>query len=325
MSNLKNKYFDDSLSHEELPLLREKIASQSDEAIGKMMLEKWEEFEIPDKNSYYKQTHKIKDLLDNKITEKKVQVRPAVFQMLLVTASVLIPLLLFSTIYFYKKTTLVSDNNITIKTAKGERVNIVLSDGTAVYINSESTLSYNPKTFNKKQRQLSFEGEAYFSVTKNPEAPFIVNTNIMKLKVLGTKFNLKSRYSDPNIIVSLREGHVQLFSKKTGDAQELFINERGLLNKGTGKFTVHKHFKEQDIAWTKGDLVFNKVSLSNILKTLEREYDVHFIIKSNHFKTEELFTGTVPINNIYEVIRILEHSWEVFCEQNGKNIIIKNK
>lgn len=322
MNNLENKYFYNSLSHEELPLLKEQIALQNDEAIEKMMQKKWNEFERPNENEYQKQTQKIKQILDNKLIEKKVNTN--MFQLFMVAASILIPILLFSTIYFYKETTLISDSNITIKTAKGERVNIELSDGTAIYINSESTLSYNPRTFNKKQRQLTFKGEAYFSVTKNPEAPFIVNTNIMKLKVLGTKFNLKSRYYDPNITVCLKEGHVNLFSKKTKKSQELFVNEKALLNKETGEFTVHKQIEEQDIAWIKGDLIFNKTPIKDVLEIIEYNYNVHFVKENSRFNTEELFTGTIPINSIYEVIKILEQTCNIYCTQNGKVIIIKD-
>ena len=311
MDELIKKYLNNTLSQEELLLLRKETDLQSDEALEELMLEDWHDFVasqsslvdgVPSDIGY---RHKVQTSVSN--------VYSLIFKVVGIAASLLVPLLLVSTFYFYKESTLIANQDVIIETGKGERVNMTLPDGTSIYINSETKLSYNPKTFNKKYRQVSFEGEAFFSVSHNDEAPFVIVSDVMDLKVLGTKFNFIARKTQPDIIVNLLEGHVSLQSNISADSQELLANESASFNKETGRFKVSRKRVSQAVAWIKGDLIFNNLPLAEVLKSIERNYNVKFEISSNRFKTDDVFTGTFPINNIFEVIEILQKLYNVRC------------
>ena len=311
MDELIVKYLNNMLSQEELFLLRKETDLQSDEALEELMLEDWHDF-VATQGS-------LVDVVPSDIGYRhEVQtsasdVYSLIFKIVGIAASLLVPLLLVSTFYFYKESTLIANQDVIIETGKGERVNMTLPDGTSIYINSETKLSYNPKTFNKKYRQVSFEGEAFFSVSHDDKAPFVIASDVMDLKVLGTKFNLRARKNQEDIIVNLLEGHVSLQSNISKDSQELFANESALFNKETGSFKVKQKCVDYAIAWTKGDLIFNNSKLEEVVKSIERNYNVKFEISSNRFKTDDIFTGTLPINNIFEVLEVLQKLYSVRC------------
>lgn len=322
MDKLVAKYLDNILSKEELLLLKEKAASQSDELLEGLMLEDWQAvnaLQTPPAGAVPACIHKKLEM-----QLKGFSAYALLFKVAAIAASLLVPILLISTFYFYNESNLVINQDVVIQTGKGERVNVTLPDGTSVYINTETKLSYNPKTFNKKHRQVTFNGEGYFSVSHNAKAPFKVFSEGMKIKVLGTKFNLRARDNQPDIFVDLLEGHVSLQSTVSTDFQDLFPNESVLFNKNTGVFKVRQMTNKQSIAWIKGDLVFNDLLLSDVVKSIERNYNVKFEISSSKLNVDDLFTGTLPINNILEVLDIFQKIYSVKCILSNNIITVQD-
>ncbi|WP_270089823.1 FecR family protein [Sphingobacterium sp. SYP-B4668] len=175
----------------------------------------------------------------------------------------------------------------TIFTPKGTKYKIVLSDGTKVWLNAGATLRF-PVHFALHERRVKLQGEAYFDVTHQEAQsstkatlPFIVETNRQDIKVLGTQFNVSAYVDDDEETTTLIKGKVEVtaFSDQSRDhrigKETLFPNQQAQLSNRLMKQIVDV---SSDIAWVNGDFLFNKESLSEIMKKIGRWYnvDVHF-------------------------------------------------
>ena len=130
--------------------------------------------------------------------------------------------------YFYHEQSSIQEvlsHEVVFSSPSGQRANLTLPDGTEVYLNSRSTISYK-QSFGKENRELSFSGEGFFKVAKKKESPFIIHSNGLKIRVLGTTFNLYNYDSEEYAEVALVEGCVQV---NTDDNQvvHLLPNEKG--------------------------------------------------------------------------------------------------
>ena len=157
---------------------------------------------------------------------------------------------------------------------------IVLPDGTKVFLNSESTLSF-PKEFKSNERRVELTGEAFFDVTKNPEKPFVIESNEAEVKVLGTSFNVNANLPNHEIEVYVKTGLVQLSRKES-------INEKILINPGdVGKLTSSSINKVKNdnpniLAWKTKKIIFNEDRLSNVISTLNKVYNVDIACNDTH-------------------------------------------
>lgn len=156
-------------------------------------------------------------------------------------------------------------------TARGERTQVVLQDGTRVYLNCESQLSY-PTCFTADERRIHLEGEAYFEVTKNPHHPFIVEVGDATITVLGTKFNASS-YRDEPIRVALDEGSIR-FATPKHEQIGLQPSEEVTYNSLTGQRLLHNVHPNQTGAWRHNRIEVVDLPLADVMKLLERRYNV---------------------------------------------------
>jgi len=155
---------------------------------------------------------------------------------------------------------------------------VLLSDGTKVFLNAGSQLVY-PENFTGKNREVFLVGEAYFEVKHDQSHPFIVQLNDLRIKVLGTRFNI-SAYPSDNVIetvlaegkVRLEENHARLFDKTI----ELVSDQLASFDRTTRETTVKKTDANNYILWTKGLMQFESTDLIRITKRLERFYNIRF-------------------------------------------------
>lgn len=155
---------------------------------------------------------------------------------------------------------------------------ITLSDDTHIKLNSGSTLVY-PKSFGRKERDVILYGEAFFSVAKDKSHPFIVHNGDMKIKVLGTKFNVKAYPDAENVTTTLVEGKVELYSDCVrGNSVVMTPNMEAVYNRRTGRISLSDVDVKENCAWTSGDLNFNNADLASIINLMEHHYDVKFIV-----------------------------------------------
>lgn len=205
----------------------------------------------------------------------------------------------------------------TISIPRGGEYKLTLSDGTNVWLNSESRLTY-PVTFNGESRELKLEGEAFFEVAKDPAKPFIVHTHEFDIRVTGTQFNVRV-YPDEPESATLAEGYIQL--EKGNEVHRLVAGEQAVT--GEQGIVVHKVNPEEAIAWRYEAFCFKKRRLENMMNELARWYDIDIFYQNPTLKELHFTAWFSRSSSITEVIRILEKTEKIKLELRGKTMMVR--
>ncbi len=211
---------------------------------------------------------------------------------------------------------------------RGEEYQLLLADGTKVWLNSETKLKY-PVHFATNTREVELEGEAYFEVVKNPEKPFIVKTAKMDVEVLGTSFDISAYDNDNNVTATLLEGKIKVKTEneieKSSDVI-LYPNDQAVFCKLTNVVRVQEVDAQRYAYWTKGFFSFDDESLVNIMKNLERWYDIN-VVYDNEQIGESKFSGKLPrFENCNVLLKMIEKTTNIKFEINeNKNIKVSLK
>lgn len=235
-------------------------------------------------------------------------------------ASITFLCLLSLNTYYWIQHDQYTDNTIqnTLTTPKGQHASIQLSDGTRVWLNADSKLSY-PSHFEKNQRQVTLNGEAYFEVTNQPERPFYVQLPSLKIKVLGTKFNAKA-YANESHCITLNEGKVEV-SLADGSRTEQMEPKDQIHYTPKGVF---KHLKNVNIPltanWIQGDLCIDDLPLSAFIPDLERHFDIHVHIQDKTISTIHFTCHFKNGINLQEALDLLKATRKMDYIMDGKDI-----
>ncbi|MGN6531533.1 MAG: FecR family protein [Ginsengibacter sp.] len=214
----------------------------------------------------------------------------------------------------------------TISTPRGGKYEIVLSDGSKVWLNAASSLKY-PASFSGKIREVTLTGEGYFEVAKNALMPFHVKVNDMTIEVLGTHFNVNA-YDDESVVATtLLEGSVKIRSGLSPSS----VNQTIMLTPGeqadltkTGRLKINRHANtEEAVAWTNDNFEFNNADIPDIMRQLSRWYDVE--VEYNGFIPNRRFTGKISRNlSLSQVIGMLQYTGVSMEIVNKKITISEN-
>ncbi|KFC59017.1 FecR family protein [Flavobacterium gilvum] len=189
-------------------------------------------------------------------------------------------------------------NTLTIP--RGRRFNITLSDGTVVYLNAGSSMTYPVQFIKNKNRKIFLTGEAYFDVTHDKKHPFIVNASKLDVQVYGTKFNVSNYPEDQATDVVLVEGSVGMsqagLPQKAENEFFLTPGYKGTFNKEDKKISNEKVNTSLYTSWMTGNLVFRNESFAKIVKKLELHYNVQ-IINNNKNLANETFNATIETDH----------------------------
>lgn len=193
----------------------------------------------------------------------------------------------------------------TLKTPVGGEYNVTLSDGTVVYLNASSTLIYQ-SDFQGEDRMIHLEGEAYFEVTPGSR-PFIVQTALGEIKVLGTSFNVCCYPEDNRISTTLLTGKVLY----TGADSLVMLPGEHLVATSSGEVSKKAVNPEAYIGWIRGKFIFDDLSLEEIMKTLGRWYDITVSFRSPELR-QLIFNGNVErYSNINSFLELLKSTGEI--------------
>ncbi|HDZ15321.1 hypothetical protein LCGC14_0719610 [marine sediment metagenome] len=225
---------------------------------------------------------------------------------------------------YQKPNTLVLPTKNKLSVPFGKRFNLTLSDGTVVHLNSGSTIRYPTYFISENKREVFLEGEAYFDVAHDENLSFQVNTNEIDVIVHGTKFNVSTYPEDVGASVVLISGSVGL-SAKEADGASILIEPgfRGTFD-GTGKtFATKKVDTSLYTSWLQGQLVFRNTPFKNILRKLERQYNV-VIINNNQILGDETFNATIETDreSIEQVFKYFNRIHDIDYEVLNNKIII---
>lgn len=209
----------------------------------------------------------------------------------------------------------------TLRVPRGGEYSITLSDGTIVYLNSESELRY-PVNFVGKDRRVYLSGEAYFDVTKNKEHPFIVDMKGSMVKVLGTSFDVRAYADEEEVLTTLVHGSILFSTGKQSVVLE--PGEQAVLD-NSGRLETRDVDTYLYTAWKEGVFAFKKQRLEEIMKVVSRWYDVN-IFWENASQKEVTFTGKMKrYDDFSKVVEMLEMTGNTKFVIKGNNIFIREK
>ena len=322
MTDLLQKYANNQLSTTELSELKKKINLSTDEELESYLLKLWEEETGKAIKSNLLQT--VKDRIDSKNDRKQWNRNVFFKKALRVAAMIAIPLFATFMYLLVEKIPTPAVSDMIVSVGSGERVSITLPDGTKVKLNSETTLNYNINEFNRKIREISLNGEAYFEVAHNDKIPFVINTRDMDVKVLGTTFNLQARDEELTTELNLIEGKVSLIANSTDQQVVLYANQKAILDKRTGSIKVLKDNPCVSTAWLRGELVFHATPIRKVFKEIERNYGISIQIEDNEILYNDLFTGTFSTDNLNETLEILMMHYRFKYSIKGKDVAIED-
>ncbi|MCG2613835.1 DUF4974 domain-containing protein [Terrimonas sp. NA20] len=241
----------------------------------------------------------------------------------------------------------VADNNHQVVAQKGSRTRAILPDGSTVWLNAGSSISYG-KTFNDKIREVTLYGEAYFDVVKQPDRPFVVHAGDINIKVLGTSFNVKSYPGDDLVETTLIKGLVQIIQPgnkpaiylhpnqkislpsaghdiSTDPPDDLPANSSGqkkALSEGIATIDTTLSEKERiETAWLFNRLEFRDDDFESLAKKLERWYNVtiHF---EDEKVTELVFNGSIESESVEQAFKALQAAVSFKYSIKGNEIFI---
>lgn len=213
----------------------------------------------------------------------------------------------------------------TIQTPNGGKYKITLPDGSKVWLNSASTIQY-PASFDGIERKVILKGEAYFEIAHNKDVPFRVVSNNQIVEVLGTHFNINSYEGEDYTKTTLLEGSVRVIlnssKEKSSNTKLLKPGEQSLTSKSKSNIQVENADTEKAIAWKNGYFKFKNTPINEIMREIERWYDVELVYEGK-IPTDE-FTGFISNDvKLSAVLKIMEQSGGVKFTAKGKKIKIK--
>lgn len=208
--------------------------------------------------------------------------------------------------------------------AHGQVREMLLPDGTKVWLNQSSVLKY-PRAFEGKERHVYLDGEAYFEVARNHEKPFMVKSPAMDVRVLGTSFNIKCRLDNSFAETTLIEGEVEVKDKSDKGRITLLPGQKAVLNRVTGRMQVKQVDPKMEIVWHNDLIPFEKSSIFQIAAALERFYGVKIILSPDVDSTNTYSGVLKKKDNIESVLQSLDNSIPISYKIVGDNIFISSR
>ncbi|WP_113637493.1 FecR family protein [Nubsella zeaxanthinifaciens] len=210
----------------------------------------------------------------------------------------------------------------TLTTTRGEQTEVLLPDGTLVFLNSQSSLNFPTNFKGAKERKVTLTGEGYFEVTKNKLQPFIVASNQQRVKVLGTTFNINAYADEPHTATTLLEGSVNITNTNSQQNATLSPGQQAIIS--TQQLDVKTVETDDVVAWKNGYFMFNNETLSTILNRVSKWYDVDVIYKDDAMKNKTFFGSISRYKNISELLKVIQKTDVATFEIKGRQIIVSS-
>jgi len=357
IKKLLEKFQKGEVSSQELGFLYELLKKEENAEIFSLIDEEWRKIGKKDKSVYnpslLDRIHEKVRLKDHHmmiLRQRRIIRRIWQYAAVFVVAFLLSWILKPSSLVPIADKSAENVNFFKINVPYGSKTTIVLPDSSEVVLNSGSVLEY-PDHFGANDRTVLLKGEAYFDVKRNKHKPFFVKTDDMIIKVLGTQFNVKS-YPDENIMETLLvSGSVEImpnnrvFNGKKHVYKKILLkpNEKAVFMHNTTAVTPVKNIRkpmgnrvlsasialqmakktETDIAWKSNILIFNNEPFDQIIRKLERWYDVRITLDYKGL-SDVRFSARFNGETIIDVLDALSYAQPFKCEINKNQITIKN-
>ena len=214
------------------------------------------------------------------------------------------------------------DRQFEVATAFGQKSAVTLPDGTRIWLNSGSRISYS-SAFDSRSRTVSLEGEAYFSVARNEQLPFVVEADGMSVTALGTEFNVKAYADAEEVVATLIEGKIRA---DAGDESEIVLpKNQASYNRSSGEMSVHPvENMELPIAWFNNKIVFSGETLDSIARILERMYNVKVVFGDDACRNYA-YRGLVHNNSLHNVLYLISSTSPVDYLITGNTVEFRSR
>ncbi|SHF88289.1 FecR family protein [Mariniphaga anaerophila] len=283
------------------------------EELADFLENKWDSSESEDVQLQFEQ---IRKQIRGSSSYRKTR---RLFIVLSKAAALLIVPILAAALYFYF-TQPVSDEMLTLSTQKGELTNVILPDGSKVWLNVDSKLSY-PLNYGTKSRSLELKGEAYFEVEKNEKLPFEVTAGNVTTKALGTRFVISAYPESSEVKSSLVEGAVEVSCGPS--LKVLHPGQQFVLYKNRKEYTVKSFNKEYELGWKDKQLAFYLASFDDVIEQLEKWYNINIEYDSDSFKSETLTVRFEKNETLEQVLKVFSKANGFQYSVEGGRVIIK--
>jgi transmembrane sensor len=201
---------------------------------------------------------------------------------------------------------------------------VVLNDGTRVWLNSNSSITY-PRNFSDNERTVSFNGEAYFDVTHDPTHPFTINTSTIRIKVLGTAFNLDAYPAEDHAEAVLIRGKIAIDDSMGKNLAVITPGQMARFEKNKNHLTVKSVNPELYTSWRTGEITLIDASLKTITHKLSELYEVNFSIGPSVTDTARYKFSFSKRKPVTEVMEMLSFIAPIRYRVQGKNIVITQR
>jgi len=208
----------------------------------------------------------------------------------------------------------------TISTPRGGETQLLLPDGTKVWLNAESSIKF-PAVFCGKLRKVELSGEAYLEVAENKAVPFKVLVKGTEVEVLGTHFNINAYGDKPEVNTTLLQGSVRL---RNGVNESMLKPGQSGISHQNGKLTVKEVNVEDAVAWKNGYFVYRNEDIYSIMAKAARWYDVD-VVYQGAMKGKEFYGRGQRYEHISELLRNLELTGEVHFKVQGRRVVVMSK
>lgn len=238
-----------------------------------------------------------------------------------IAACMVVPLVVFS--LYLNGQTQKPKNWVEKHVAYGEKLQVTLPDNSTVWLNAGSKIIY-PETFNRKIRQVFIVGEAYADIEKDPSRPFFLSVGNVNIKVLGTKFNVKSYPEQSKTEISLIEGSISLDVNFNGFSRQYTLKPGNYMSidHHTGAVDTFQFSPSSYTSWSEenGGLYFRNQTLEEITADLERKFDVKIILRDEQLRHERYFASFVNNESLDDILKFLKLG-NSFQYISNKNVI----
>lgn len=237
-----------------------------------------------------------------------------------IAAILFIPMILGISMYFFYIPSY-EENFYTAEAPLGQKAKVELPDGSTVWLNSGSNIRYS-SNFNRKNRIIDLNGEAFFEVAKNTGKPFFVHTPFLDVKVTGTRFNINAYDDEAFIETSLIEGKVNLFLKGESKPLELDTGSVMSYSKSSHEISTSKFNKDGAIGWKDNRLIFINDDFYKLTRKIEKWYGVEVIYNPDDFKENKLTVKLQEGEQLNRLLEIIETAVGVKCTTKTNKIYI---
>lgn len=318
MEKLFRKYLNGTCTPDEYRMVNEFIQNRSnDKLLDGFMKNAWnrtdvQNIETEDVDLLGRIHHQIA-LKENKSSNKSL----AIYRISLQVAAVLVIGLIFTSVWFYSNRVYTPEIVQNISTPLASRTSFELPDGSKVWLNAGSSISF-PGKFDGKTRSVKLIGEAYFDV-KSDQIPFLVETPKFTVNVLGTAFNVMAYEGEP-ASVTLERGSVELQNngKSLGF---LDPGQQAQFSQGPDKINIESVESEIYTSWKENRLIFQSEPLELLAKRLERWYNLTIVISEPSLNNLKV-TGKIEVESFSEVLDLMEYTLPIKYQYNKNERIL---